>query len=155
MRETVPSPLLVTHTLDPSGLMATPAGPVPTVIEVTAVVEGIVALASPDKAMTPTMANAVARTRALRKNRVLGRKQLVITPMLSVDRDLMPGSKKYTNKKGSVVTRKSGANKCILVLCKNFLVDAFPSPVMTDDTSRREGHLARQSQGKTVHEAFR
>jgi hypothetical protein len=61
------------------------------VIVVTAVVEGIVALASPDKAITPRMANAVARTRALRKNRILGKKQLVIIPMLSIDRDLKPG----------------------------------------------------------------
>ena len=41
-------------------------------IEVTAVVEGVVALASPDKAMTARMANAVARTRVLRRNRMLG-----------------------------------------------------------------------------------
>jgi hypothetical protein len=72
MRDTVPSPKLVTHTLDPSGLTATPAGPAPTVIEVTAVVEGVVALASPGKAMTARMANAVAKTRMLRRNRILG-----------------------------------------------------------------------------------
>jgi hypothetical protein len=36
MRETVSPPKLVTHTLDPSGLTATPKGCVPTVIEVTA-----------------------------------------------------------------------------------------------------------------------
>jgi hypothetical protein len=35
MRETVLSPLLVTHTLDPSGLTATSQGFAPTVIEVT------------------------------------------------------------------------------------------------------------------------
>jgi hypothetical protein len=36
MRETVPLSLLVTHTLDPSGLTATLVGPAPTAIEVTA-----------------------------------------------------------------------------------------------------------------------
>ena len=72
MRETVLPPALATHTLDPSGLTATPKGFAPTVIEVTAVVEGVVALARPDKAMTARMANAVARTRVLRKNRMLG-----------------------------------------------------------------------------------
>ena len=72
MRETVPAPLLVTHTLDPSGLTATPEGFAPTVIEVTAVVEGVVALARPDKATTARMANAVAKTRMLRKNQVFG-----------------------------------------------------------------------------------
>jgi len=36
IRETVPSPMLVTHTLDPSGLTATPVGFAPTVIGVTA-----------------------------------------------------------------------------------------------------------------------
>ena len=39
IRETVPSLLLVTHTLDPSGLMATPKGPDPTVIGVTVLSE--------------------------------------------------------------------------------------------------------------------
>jgi hypothetical protein len=39
MRETVPSPLLVTHTLDPSGLTATPKGYAPTAIEVTVLLE--------------------------------------------------------------------------------------------------------------------
>jgi hypothetical protein len=38
MRETVVPPLLVTHTLDPSGLTATSRGPDPTLIEVTALV---------------------------------------------------------------------------------------------------------------------
>ena len=70
--ETELPPMLVTHTLDPSGLTATPTGFAPTAIEVTAVVEGMVALASPDKAITPRMANAVARTRVLQKNRMLG-----------------------------------------------------------------------------------
>ncbi|CAB4833963.1 unannotated protein [freshwater metagenome] len=72
MRETVPALWLVTQTLDPSGLTATPKGPDPTVIEVTAVVEGVLALASPDKAMRARMANAVARTRVLRRKRILG-----------------------------------------------------------------------------------
>ena len=39
MRETVLPPELVTHTLDPSGLTATPKGFAPTVIEVTALSE--------------------------------------------------------------------------------------------------------------------
>jgi hypothetical protein len=43
------------------------------VIGVTAVVEGVVALVSPEKAMKARMANAVARTRVLRKNRILGK----------------------------------------------------------------------------------
>ncbi|MEI8264080.1 MAG: hypothetical protein WCG59_09595, partial [Actinomycetes bacterium] len=72
MRETVVPALLVTHTLDPSGLTATPKGAAPTVIGVTAVVEGVVALASPDKAMKARMANAVAKTRVLRRKRILG-----------------------------------------------------------------------------------
>ena len=38
MRETVP-PRLATHTLDPSGLTATPKGFAPTVIEVTVLLE--------------------------------------------------------------------------------------------------------------------
>jgi hypothetical protein len=91
MRETVPAPALATHTLDPSGLTATPEGLDPTVIEVTAVVEGVVALASPDKATTARMANAVAKTRMLRKNRMLDEYLFVITPMLSFSRDLQPG----------------------------------------------------------------
>ena len=74
MRDTVPSPWLVTHTLDPSGLTATPVGYVPTVIEVTAVVEGVVALASPCKVTTARMENAVAKTRVLRRNRKPGKK---------------------------------------------------------------------------------
>jgi hypothetical protein len=41
------------------------------VIEVTAVVEGVVALASPGKVITPRMANAVAKIRVLRKYRIL------------------------------------------------------------------------------------
>jgi hypothetical protein len=56
-----------THTLDPSGLTATPAGLEPTVIEVTAVCEGVIALAGPGNVITLRMANAVARTRVLRK----------------------------------------------------------------------------------------
>ena len=36
IRETVPSLMFVTHTLDPSGLTTTPRGPEPTAIEVTA-----------------------------------------------------------------------------------------------------------------------
>jgi hypothetical protein len=39
MRETVVPPLLVTHTLDPSGLTATPMGCDPTAIVVTALLE--------------------------------------------------------------------------------------------------------------------
>jgi hypothetical protein len=39
MRETVVPLLLVTHTLDPSGLTATPFGYAPTVIGVTALLE--------------------------------------------------------------------------------------------------------------------
>jgi hypothetical protein len=73
IRETVPPFTFVTHTLDPSGLTATPVGPEPTVIEVTAVVEGVIALAGPGNVITLRMANAVARTRVLRKNRVLGK----------------------------------------------------------------------------------
>jgi hypothetical protein len=80
MRETVVPSLWVTHTLDPSGLTATPKGLAPTVIEVTAVVEGVVALASPGNVITPSMANAVARTRVLRRNRMFGEKLVVITP---------------------------------------------------------------------------
>ena len=70
--ETELPPSLTTHTLDPSGLTATPEGPAPTGIGVTAVVEGVVALASPDKAMKARMANAVAKTRVLRRKRILG-----------------------------------------------------------------------------------
>ena len=73
MRETVLPPWLVTHTLDPSGLTATSQGFAPTVIGVTAVVEGVVALASPGNVITPRMANAVAKIRVLRKNRILGK----------------------------------------------------------------------------------
>ncbi|CAB5027495.1 unannotated protein [freshwater metagenome] len=72
MRETVPLFKLVTHTLDPSGLTATKKGFAPTVIEVTAVVEGVLALASPGNVITPRVANAVARTRVLRRKRILG-----------------------------------------------------------------------------------
>jgi hypothetical protein len=39
MRETVVPPLLLTHTLDSSGLTATNWGPAPTAIEVTALLE--------------------------------------------------------------------------------------------------------------------
>ena len=62
IRETVPAPLFVTHTLDPSGLTTTPKGLLPTVIEVTAVVEGVIALASRGNVITLRMANAVAIT---------------------------------------------------------------------------------------------
>ena len=87
IRETLALALLSTHTLDPSGLTATPKGFAPTGIEVTAVVEGVVALASPDKAMTPRMENAVARTRVLRKNRILSEQLLVIISMPFKGRD--------------------------------------------------------------------
>ncbi|CAB4372312.1 unannotated protein [freshwater metagenome] len=70
IRETVPLPTFATHTLDPSGLTATPRGCVPTAIEVTAVVEGVTALAGPDNVITLRRANDVARTRVLRKNRI-------------------------------------------------------------------------------------
>ena len=63
IRVTVPVPVtFVTHTLDPSGLTATPKGLAPTVIEVTAVVEGVIALASRGNVITLRMANAVAIT---------------------------------------------------------------------------------------------
>jgi hypothetical protein len=62
MRETVLLLIFVTHALDPSGLTATPRGCVPTAIEVTAVVEGVTALASPDNVITLRVANAVAIT---------------------------------------------------------------------------------------------
>ena len=100
IRETVALPELVTHTLLPSGLTATPKGPVPTVIVVTAVCEGVIALASPGNVITPSVANAVARTRVLRKNRMLDEYLIVITPMLSVDRDLKPGQREPINKGG-------------------------------------------------------
>jgi hypothetical protein len=73
IRETVVPPEFVTHTLDPSGLTATPEGSELIVIEVTAVVEGVIALAGPGNVITLAIANAVARTRVLRKNRVLGK----------------------------------------------------------------------------------
>ena len=60
-RVTVPVKF-VTHTLDPSGLTATPKGLAPVVIEVTAVVEGVIALASRGNVITLRMANAVAIT---------------------------------------------------------------------------------------------
>ena len=66
IRVTVPVKF-VTHTLDPSGLTATPKELAPVVIEVTAVVEGVIALAGPGNVITLRMANAVARTRVLRK----------------------------------------------------------------------------------------
>jgi hypothetical protein len=62
IRETVVPPEFATHTLDPSGLTATPPGLEPTVIEVTAVVEGVIALASPGNVITLRIANAVAIT---------------------------------------------------------------------------------------------
>ena len=62
IRETVSLIMFGTHTLDPSGLTATPAGSEPTVIEVTAVCEGVIALAGPGNVIALRMANAVAIT---------------------------------------------------------------------------------------------
>jgi len=65
IRETLSPFWFVTHTFDPSGLTAKKAGFVPTVIEVTAVVEGVIALASSGNVITLRIANAVAITASI------------------------------------------------------------------------------------------